>query len=342
MPRLASARAEAVIQGARGARRGSGGSAQRPRPPDSRSAMELESLVGLAEVGLQRGPATWQNGQVIRTIEPEEVLDPAQGEQRPDPEPLAARARLAAVTPAASASAPSSRPSASRAMARLARISSARSGACWSKIVRSASDCAARPNRSASKARLNRAGTSRGSSASNASYSAQARSTAPASISSLARLSLRGGGEGVARPGGDDRLVGRPSPRVIAQDLFHEAEHEAGLQQVGPLGRRQGPIQVVQRQVPVAPRVIEERAVASSPGRVGPQRDGRLIMLHGPPVLADAPAVVAQVEVRPVVSRLEAGRPLQPSDHRLRACPPGRTGAPTGSNRGPTSRPRCG
>ncbi len=46
---------------------------------------------------LNVGPAAGKDRQVIGTAEPEKLLDPAESEQRPDPEPFAARAGLASV-----------------------------------------------------------------------------------------------------------------------------------------------------------------------------------------------------------------------------------------------------
>ena len=206
-----------------------------------------ESLGRRAEVGRQRGPAVRQDGQVLGAVEPGKLVDPAQGEQGPDPEPFAAGARLATV-------------GAGGVLLRAFQATECEpgQGAAREDLIGSLGHQPQQgreiqlrtppPGRASARARRgpSSAWSSRGSSTSKAEYSARARSTKPASTSSLARLSRLARTNGVARPRrGDDRFVGRPGSRVVAEALFHEAEVEPGLEEVGPLGRGQGTIHVV-------------------------------------------------------------------------------------------------
>ena len=76
-------------------------------------------------------------------------------------------------------------------------------------------------------------------------------------------------------------------------------------------------VEVVKRPAPFSLAVKEEGAVASGPGRMWPEGNGRLIMCHGPRVLTDALAKVAEIKMRPVVLRFELSRPKQPRDDGL-------------------------
>jgi hypothetical protein len=83
-----------VVQGAQEHR--AGAMKQRTRLGRTIPKGELiQTLDGLREVFLERMPGTWKNRQVVWTIEPEQVINPAKCEQGPNPEPFATRAGLA-------------------------------------------------------------------------------------------------------------------------------------------------------------------------------------------------------------------------------------------------------
>ena len=224
----------------------------RPRPGATIDAWpRSESLGRRAEVGRQRGPAVRQDGQVLRAAEPGKLVDPAQREQGPDPEPFAAGARLATVGARR-------RPHSARFQATECQPGQ---GAAREDLIGSLGRQPQQGREIRFELRLPGRASARASARPKTLWSSRARSSASKAEYSApgpvdeAGLDVEpravepaGADEGVARPRrGDDRFVGRPGPRVVAEALFHEAEVEPGLEEASSLGRGQGTIHVVQR-----------------------------------------------------------------------------------------------